>query len=169
MKTITFMTSLLTFYLKGEIKHEKNFIKLKIPNTFLTLIPLGANKSSVAINQIASVSTDFRLDFKHFLFGLVLAIIGFALMSKSFVIALVFLLFGAGVIINSMPTVLTITETSGKSTYLFFLIFEKAKAYEAEDAINLLISQRLDDTNVRQHTENQTNQLVDAISSLKNS
>lgn len=29
METITFMTSLLAFYLKGEIKAEQNFLKLK--------------------------------------------------------------------------------------------------------------------------------------------
>ena len=30
MKTITYMTSLLTFYLKGEISTEKNFLMLKL-------------------------------------------------------------------------------------------------------------------------------------------
>ncbi|MFA5658900.1 MAG: hypothetical protein WC900_06410, partial [Oscillospiraceae bacterium] len=61
MGTITFMTSLLTFYLKGEIKSEQNFIKLKSPNTILSLIPLGAHKETLPTNQIASVETNFCL------------------------------------------------------------------------------------------------------------
>ena len=61
MEKITFMTSLLTFYLKGVISRDKNFIKFRIPNTILGLIPLGSSKKTVAVNQIASVDTDFRL------------------------------------------------------------------------------------------------------------
>ena len=44
MQKIEFMTSLLTFYLKGEISTEQNFLTLKVPNTILTLIPLGRKK-----------------------------------------------------------------------------------------------------------------------------
>ncbi len=33
MEPIEYMTSLLTFYLKGEIKSEQNFINFKVPNT----------------------------------------------------------------------------------------------------------------------------------------
>ena len=44
MQPIQYMTSLLTFYLKGEIRQEQNFVNLKKPNTILSLIPLGAKK-----------------------------------------------------------------------------------------------------------------------------
>lgn len=57
MEPIEYMTSLLTFYLKGEIKSEQNFINFKVPNTILGLIPLGARTSKLPVNQIASVST----------------------------------------------------------------------------------------------------------------
>ena len=39
---------------------------------------------------------------------------------------------------------------------LFFLIFEKKKAIAAEQMINNMIGYRLNDTNVRMQTENQT-------------
>ena len=65
MKTITYMTSLLTFYLKGEISTEKNFLSLKIPNTVLALIPLGAQKHNVPVNQLSAVATSFSLAFKE--------------------------------------------------------------------------------------------------------
>ena len=44
MNNITYMTGLLTFYLKGNISADQNFVRLKIPNTILSLIPLGAQE-----------------------------------------------------------------------------------------------------------------------------
>ena len=108
METITFMTSLLTFYLKGEIKAEQNFLRLKKPNTLLTFIPLGAKKHNVPINQIADVSTSFKLVLKSFLLGAVEAIVGFAMFGNSFFAGLLLLLLGAFTIINSFQTELNI-------------------------------------------------------------
>lgn len=162
METITFMTSLLTFYLKGEIKAEQNFLKLKKPNTILTLIPLGASKVNVPINQISSVGTSFKLFIKNFFIGIVELIAAFALFNSSVIWALILLLVGAFTVINSFQTALVISSTSGADYVLFFLIFEKSKAEAAANAINNMIGSRLDDTNVRVHTETQTAVLTNA-------
>ena len=58
MQPITYMTSLFTFYLQGEIKSEQNFISFKVPNTILGLIPLGAQTEKFTISQIASTATN---------------------------------------------------------------------------------------------------------------
>ena len=47
MNNITYMTGLLTLYLKGNISADQNFVRLKIPNTILSLIPLGAQKENI--------------------------------------------------------------------------------------------------------------------------
>lgn len=167
METISFMSSLLTFYLKGEIAHEQNFIKLKTPNTILSLIPLGAKNDTIPVTQISSVETNFKLLFKNFIIGLVVAIIGLSLFRSSFLAGLIVLLIGAGMVINSFQTVLCIRLTSSTSKYISFLVFEKSKAELAANQINTIISNRLDDTNNRVHTEKQTEAIVDAISSLK--
>ena len=39
MEAIKYMTGLLTFYIKGEIATEQNFLKIRFPNTLLALIP----------------------------------------------------------------------------------------------------------------------------------
>lgn len=163
METITFITSFLTFYLKGEIKQDKNFLKFKIPNTILTLIPLGAHKKNIAINQIASVNTDFRLLFKNMLIGIVEVIIALACFGSSVLAGLIFLVLGGLTILNSMQTTLIVTLTSGEILPVYFIIFEKAKAEQAEEAINNMISARLDDTN----TKDQTDRIVDAINNKK--
>lgn len=168
METIKFMTSLLTFYMKGEIKHEQKFIKLRIPNTILTFIPLGAKKESIPIEQISSASTNFKLRLKNFLIGVLLALVGFfMLFGKTFLIGLILLLIGASNVINSFQTELVIDLTSGKRWTIYFLIFEKSKAEQAEERIERLISNRYDATDVGMHTEKQTAALVDAISGLK--
>lgn len=170
MNTVTFMTSLLTFYLKGEIRQEQHFIRLKRPNTILSFIPLGAKKDSIPIEQISSVSADFKLQFKNFLIGLLLSIIGIIMllsMSVVSLIGLVVLIIGASNVINAFQTELTIDTPSGKSWVISFLIFEKRKAVEAAEQIEQLISRRYDATDVGLHTEKQTDAIVNAISSLK--
>ena len=67
MQPIQYMSSLLTFYLKGEIRQEQNFVNLKRPNTILSLIPLGAKKDSIPVNQLSSVESNFKLHFGSFL------------------------------------------------------------------------------------------------------
>ncbi|MBO6244118.1 MAG: hypothetical protein J6O41_06120 [Clostridia bacterium] len=159
MNTITFITSFLTFYLKGEISQEKNFVKFKIPNTILGLIPLGAHKKTIAVNQIASTDTDFRLLFKNLLIGIVVAIIGLASFSSSALAGLVVLALGVLIVLNSFQTELVVHQTSGQSLIVSFIIFEKSKAEEASEGINNLISTRMDETNTRE----QTDRVVDAI------
>ncbi len=159
MDSITFITSYLTFYLKGEISKEKNFIKFKIPNTILGFIPLGAAKKTVAINQIASTDTDFRLQFKQLVVGVILAIVGLACMGDSFFAGLILLALGVLGALNAFQTALLVNTTAGESVVLFFVIFEKAKAEQASQMINDLVSGRMDDTNTRE----QTDRVVDAI------
>ncbi len=169
MQTIKFMTSLLTFYMKGEIKHEQNAIKLKSPNTILGFIPLGAQKATLPVPQIASVDASFRLLLPTLLAGLFMCIVGLGMLfSTAFLWGLIVLPIGASNVINAFQTALVITMTSGEERVIFFLVFEKEKAETAEQQINTLISQRYDDTNTRIHTENAAAQIVGAISELKN-
>ena len=166
MKTITYMTNLLTFYLKGEISTEKNFLSLKIPNTVLALIPLGAQKHNVPVNQLSAVATSFSLAFKELIIGIIEALVGFACIESSFLVGLIILLIGVSTIITSFKTELRIDTTSGRSYLIPFVVFEKSKAASAEEMLNEIISNRLNDTNSRQVTVKQTNAVVDAINNL---
>lgn len=159
MQPIKYMTSLLTFYLKGEIRQEQNFVNLKKPNTILSLIPLGAKKDSIPVSQLASVESNFKLHFGSLLIGVIIAIIGLCLVSESFILALILMAVGANKAITAFETILTIKTTAGDIKDISFLIFEKSKAEEAERQIRQIISDRLDDTNNRV----QTDRIVDAI------
>ena len=159
MGTIRYITSLLTFYLKGEISTDQNFIKFKEPNTILGLIPLGAKTQNVAINQIASTQTNMKLKLLKLIIGIVLAVLGFSMFSESFVGGLIILIIGANSIIDAFEIDLQVNLTSGQVKAIDFFIFEKAKAEQAAAQINSMISNRLDDTNAKQ----QTDRIVDAI------
>ena len=159
MQPIQYMTSLLTFYMKGEIRQEQNFVNLKIPNTILSFIPLGAKKDSIPVSQLTSVESNFKLHFGAFLLGAIISVVGLCLISDSFLLALILMLIGANKIITAFETVLTIKTTAGDVKNISFLIFDKAKAEDAEKQIRQIISDRLDDTNNR----TQTDRIVDAI------
>lgn len=159
MQPIQYMTSLLTFYLKGEIRQEQNFVNLKKPNTILSLIPLGAKKDSIPVSQLSSVESNFKLRFGSLLFGAIIAIIGLCNIAESFIGALILMLIGTNKAITAFETILTIRTTSGSIKSISFLIFEKSKAELAETQIRQIISDRLTDTNNRV----QTDRIVDAI------
>lgn len=159
MQPITYMTSLFTFYLKGEIKSEQNFISFKVPNTILGLIPLGAQTEKFTISQIASTATNTRLSLKYLLLGILLVLWGFSGLTESFLLGLILLLLGINNVVNA---------------FISFLIFDKQKANQAAEQINAMIAGRLDDTNTRQQTNRvidanaqQTDRIIDAINSNK--
>ena len=79
--------------------------------------------------------------------------------SQSFILALILLLIGANKAITAFETLLVIKTTSGDSKVIPFLIFEKSKAEQAEMQIRTIISDRLDDTNNRVHSD----RIIEAI------
>ena len=163
MKPIKYMTSLLTFYLKGEISQEQNFVNLKKPNTILNFIPLGTKKDSIPVSHLSSVESNFKLHIGSLLTGTIMAIIGLCLFLFGGVLVwflgLILLIVGLNRAITAFETILTIKTTAGDIKDISFLIFEKSKAEEAELQIRQIISDRLDDTNNRV----QTDRIVDAI------
>lgn len=170
MNVITYMTSLLTFYLKGEIATDQNFLKLKIPNTILALIPLGSKRYTIPVQQVGTVSSNFKLNLKRFIVGVLIVLFSLDLITDSVVLGLIFLLWGASTVITSFVTELYVATTAGIVYTIPFLIFEKAKASQAEQLVNNMIAVRLNDTNNRQVAEAQTkaqaayaNAIIDAI------
>ncbi len=168
MEAIKYMTSLLTFYIKGEITTEQNFLKIKFPNTVLALIPLGSRKYNVPVAQISSVASNFKFDIKSFFVGLFLTLISLSCFSSGgngIIVGLILLVLSLSLLINSFITELKVDTTSGAYYYIPFIIFEKAKASQAEQMISSIIATRLNDTNNREVSEASTNAIVDAIRS----
>lgn len=159
MEPIRYVTSLLTFYLKGEIAAEQNFIRFNEPNTILGLIPLGAKKENIPVTQIASVQSNMRVKFLKLVVGVIVSILALSLFKDSFLGGLIILLIGLNVVLDAFEIDLDISNTSGQIKSIDFFIFDKSKADLAVDQINSIIANRLSDTNNRE----QTDRIVDAI------
>ena len=161
MESITILTSLLFVWLKSRIDFEENFIKIKNPNSVLGFIPLGSKKFSVAINQIASVDSEFKLLFKNLIVGIIelCTVPVFLRDSSTIIIAIIFLILGVSTVINSFQIHLNINTTSGQLYYISAFIFQKGKLSNIESSLNNLISNRMDDTNNRKVAEVQTEAL----------
>jgi hypothetical protein len=174
METISFMSSLLTFYLKGEVAFEQNYVRLTIPNTILSLIPLGSRNKQISTGQIASVETNFKLRMKDFLVGLIVAFIGLSFFNDTFIGGLIFLIIGVGMCVSAFQTSVVINENSGQNETINFVVIEKAKAEQMAAQVNALISSRMDDTNVARQTDrsidasaSNTAAIIDAIKASK--
>ena len=175
METITFMSSVVTFYIKGEISAEQNFVRFKTPKK-LGLIPLGSSDERIPITQISLVRMTTKVKPFWFIVGFLLTFVSFLVFTEmpSFMCVLVLLL-GIAMIVCSLRKCLDVDLTSGRVIRVPFVIFEKHMAERAAELINDLISNRIDDTNVRIHTDRsiddnreQTDRIVDAIKGLEN-
>lgn len=175
METITFMSSVITFYIKGEISAEQNFVKIKTRNR-LGLIPLNSVEERIPITQISLVGMIIRANSFFCVVGSLLTFVNLLILTEmpSFRCILLILL-GIAMIICSLRKCLVIDLTSGRVIRIPFVVFEWDKANRAAALINDLISNRIDDTNVRIHTDRsiddnreQTDRVVDAIKGLEN-
>ncbi len=164
MESIIILTSLL---FKARIDFEKNFIKISKPNSILGFIPLGSKKITVAINQIASVGSNFKLLLKQFVVGIIETIVSFSLFKEYMGLGFIVLILGIITIINSFQVHINVNTTSGRIYYISAFVFQKSKIAEAEEAINKLIANRMDDTNNRKVSEVQTSAIVNAIKERK--
>lgn len=175
-KSISYMSGLLTFYLKGKISTDRNNLEMIFPNTILALIPLGKKKKLVPVTHISNVESDFKLNLSRFIVGIVISFLAFAWIglflntdAKSVaLVPFIVLIIGIGILLSSFDIELRIYATAGRQFLISFLIFEKRKMSEAEKMIRNITDTRLDDTNNRAVAEEQTNLLINAINNLAN-
>lgn len=155
----SFITSYLTFYIKASVALEGNFIKTSNPNSILKVIPLGSTNKTIPVEQISSVNDSFRLDFKSFIWGIIISFFGLSSIKSSLVMGLVTLVYGFLTVLSSFQTNLELHLTSGTTHRISVVIFEKANLLSCKDTIEKLILRRYDDTNVTANTD----RVIDAL------
>ena len=162
---VSFITSYLTFYLKGHVKCDNNFVNISCPNTILKLIPLGSLNKTFPVEQVSSVNSNFKVTLGSLLWGVLITIMGLGSLSSSLLLALIFTAVGVLMVLGSLQTAVYITVAG--NDYLIPIIFlEKDKSEQICSGIQAMIANRYSDTNVRVHTEKSTDRLVDAINSM---
>lgn len=173
---IEFITSYITFYLKGRVEFTNDNVIAQVPNTILGVIPLGRRKRTLDVAHITSTVSDFRVDIKNLLIGAFIALFGFSNLGSSngFVIGLILAVFGVLMVLNALISYVSISMDSGEVVIIPLVVFERSKSDMIADNINKLLSARKYDTNVRIHAENAADrvaygqeQIVTAINGLK--
>ena len=164
---VSFITSYLTFYLKGHVKCDNNFIEISCPNTILKLIPLGSLNKTFPVEQVSSVNSNFKVTLGSLLWGALITVMGLGTLTSSFFLGLILAAVGVLMILGSLQTAVYIT-VAGNDYLIPIIFFEKNKAEEICHGIQAMIANRYNDTNVRIHTEKSTDRLVDAIHNMSN-
>ena len=162
----SFITSYLTFYLKGSVNYDRNFVRVSQPNTILKLIPLGLQTQDYPVEQISSVSTTFKVAFGSLVWGAICVLLGLESFGSSFFLALLLMAYGALTVLSSLQSAVCIT-VAGQTRLISLIVFEQDKAQEIANRINEMLSNRYADTNVRIHTEASTDRIVDAINNAR--
>lgn len=129
-----FSPSVVLFWLKSELGVSSTRLESTAPNTLLGLIPLGANRQTFPIPNIASVNVNTQFSIWRFIWGLVWFFVGIATLKNG--IGVVLLLLGLSMLANAMSASLNIVNNGGGVTEVTVSILEKGKLEQFSQEIN---------------------------------
>lgn len=132
LEKITYLTSLIVFYLKGVIYTEKGFLKFKQPNTIFGIIPLGQKEESILLKQIVGVNSSFKFEIGSFLIGLLFIILGLPTIILSII--------GILVMISSFQTHFEVSTTGSAKKHISFIVFDNNKMHKVKEYLENVIS-----------------------------
>ena len=167
--TFDFPVSPLFFWIKGHIEVDNKVTKVETRNTVLGIIPAGANRQTVPMSNVSSVSVRTGVLLKPILAGILLTIFGFACISSAedggagaVLLGLLLIIIGVSNVIGGVPTYLDI-ETGGTIRTIFAPFFAKSTVQAAAEAMN----QALLNTEDRRDASAAADKVVDAINNTK--
>lgn len=165
-----FSVSLLTFWIKGSMTVDKNFIHINMPNTVLFgTIAAGNSRDNSPLQGITNVYTSKEYKVGLMGWGALIALIGLVLFGTSFLAGLVLLLVGVALFLSGIRTRFSY-ERSGVVKNIDVPFFEANHVQEFAEQVQKAISGYQEDRNVRVQAENtikqsqkNTQQIVDAV------
>lgn len=118
--------SLTTFFIKSSFTvTDKRFITV-FPSLILGIIPVGKTDISYPLRNIATVACHTEIVFPKLIFGIILFLVGFSILSQSFIGFLV-LAFGIILVVSSFTTVIVVRNNAGARQVYSIAPWEKAK------------------------------------------
>ena len=146
--TIEFITSYITFYLKGSIEFTNDNVIAQVPNTILGVIPLGRRKRTLDVAHITSTVSDFKVDIKKLLIGAVIALVGLCSLGDpdSILLALAIMAFGVLMVLNALVSYVAISMDSGELVIIPLVVFERDKADMIAAKVNISSDTKKADT-----------------------
>lgn len=155
MKAIQFTTSLLFFWIKGQVEIDSRFVKTNVSNTILGFIPAGKDQQSIPLKNISGAILSTKFNIKAIIIGLILAFIGLGQMGTEFFIGFILFIIGLLIAANGILTTLSI-EKSGTPYFISVPFFEKAKMQNLSNDIHNALAQDTDKTDLNLFFEQKT-------------
>lgn len=146
-KRIDFSLSLLFFWIKGFISVDQRFVKVLKSNTILGFIPAGKDNQNIPLKNISSTTISSQYKIKPILIGILIVFFSFGMISESFIIGLLFLAIGVGVVGSGLQNTLNI-QRAGADYHVAVPFFEKAKLLSIQDSITEALEGDTDKTDL---------------------
>lgn len=160
-----FPVSPLFTWVKGSIEVDNKVTRVETRNTVFGIIPAGANRLTIPMSNVSSVSVRTGVLVSYIIGGLIAVIMGFSAFSGIsdvgfwvFFVGLALILFGLSAMVAGVPVYLDI-ETGGTTRTIFAPFFAKSAVQAAADAMN----QALLNTEDRRDVSAAADKVVDAI------
>lgn len=131
-----FSASFLLFWIKGDISVNYREVRMNRPNTVLGLIPAGNDIVNVPLSQVSSAEINEQYRIGRFITGVIIALIGLAMLANSAVLGLIFIIIGVGIFANGLVTELEIAQTSGVARHLDVPIYNRQDIELIRSAVN---------------------------------
>jgi hypothetical protein len=145
VKRDQFIYSIVHFFLKTTVALTDRRLVFERPNTLLGLIPIGMQKDTLPLRNVASVGTSTKIGVWRLLLGIILAIVGVA---QGFPNGLFAIVVGLLLILSAFQATLKVTTNGGDKNVARIAVTEKSKAQTFADQVNTTIAAREDGTNV---------------------
>lgn len=162
---VDFALSVLLIWIKGYISVDNRTIKTSTSNVILGLIPAGRDEQIFRLDNVQGSSTSASYKLGRFIWGAILAIIGFSTLGSSFFAGLIILLVGVVLFLGGILTSITI-QGNGSNYKISVPFFEKGKIQQINNAIQeaLIYGQDAHDNNrVMANANQNTAAVVNAI------
>jgi len=148
VKRDQFIFSLPYFFLKTTVELTDRRLVFERPNTMLGVIPIGKQKDTLPLRNVASVGTSTRIGFVQLILGILLALSGVSQLGKPTVGSIIVLALGVFLILNAFQAKFRVTTNGGDKHFARIAVTEKGKAQAFADQVNTTIAAREDGTNV---------------------
>lgn len=138
VSAVSLLTSNLFVWIKLNLVLTSRRLVGQQPNFFLGIIPVGSHNVTYPLANIAGVSLNTKLSIPGLLFGALLVLIG-----VSDLRAVLALLLGVLLIVQSYYAEIRVTNTGGQTLAHRVSVFDKTRAQELVQQVNTAIANRI--------------------------
>lgn len=127
----SFSPNILLAWLKTSIAVSNTRVQYRTPNTILGIIPLGEERKTIPLNNVAAVNTNQKFNMGNFIIGLIFAIVGLGTISNSAtLLSLIAIVIGIACLCNTLTMSLNFDNQAGGTNSVTVSILEKDKLAE---------------------------------------